>query len=213
MIPVFREYLALTNQLPLVGVGTIRVRNIAAQLDIAARVIASPRQEFYFEQSDQVDAQDFLNWLSSRDNLPVSVVHEQYAIVINHLNSQKVECDDLTWKGIGGWKRDADNTLRFTASNEPYTIAVPVRAEKVIRENTSHTVQVGEASIDSITMAKNLQQQKAKFTLKSGWGFLLFVAVIALSAWAMLTNKFTPAMLSNPAKVVPTETTPTYKVW
>ena len=62
-------------------------------------------------------------------------------------------------------------------------------------------------------VAKNLQQQKAKFTLKSGWGFLLFVAVIALSAWAMLTNKFTPAMLSNPAKVVPTETTPTYKVW
>ena len=70
MIPVFREYLALNDQLPLEGVGYIRVRRISAQLDIAARVITSPYQEFYFDDSSDVDANNFLSWLSSRDNLP-----------------------------------------------------------------------------------------------------------------------------------------------
>jgi len=59
LIPVFREYLALTDQLPLEGVGYIRVRRISAQLDIAARVITSPIQEFYFDETSDVDANSF----------------------------------------------------------------------------------------------------------------------------------------------------------
>jgi hypothetical protein len=88
-----------------------------------------------------------------------------------------------------------------------------VKAEKVIRENVAHAVQVGESSVDSITMAKNLQRQKGKFILKSGWGLFLFIAALGLFVWILLTGQLTPSMLSNPTKVVPTEATPTYRVW
>lgn len=117
------------------------------------------------------------------------------------------------WKGIGSWKRNADNSFHFSSTNESYTPLVAVKAEKVIRENVAHAVQVGESSVDSITMAKNLQRQKGKFILKSGWGLLLFIAVLALFVWILLTGQLTPSMLSNPTKVVPTEATPTYRVW
>ena len=213
MIPVFREYLTLTDQLPLDGIGTIRVRYVRAQLDVANRIIAPPHQEFYFDQTSSPKVQDFLNWLSSRDNLPVTVVQQQYSTVLGHLTSHQKEHDELMWKGIGSWKRNADNSLHFSSTNESYTPLVAVKAEKVIRENVAHAVQVGESSVDSITMAKNLQRQKGKFILKSGWGLLLFIAVLALFVWILLTGQLTPSMLSNPAKVVPTEATPTYRVW
>lgn len=213
MIPVFREYLTLTHQLPLDGIGTIRVRSVPAQLDIANRIIAPPHQEFYFDQTSSSKVQDFLNWLSSRDNLPVTVVQQQYATVLGHLTSHQKEHDELMWKGIGSWKRNADNSFHFSSTNESYTPLVAVKAEKVIRENVAHAVQVGESSVDSITMAKNLQRQKGKFNLKSGWGLLLFIAVLALFVWILLTGQLTPSMLSNPTKVVPTEATPTYRVW
>ncbi|MBM3411995.1 MAG: hypothetical protein FJY19_01225 [Bacteroidetes bacterium] len=213
MIPVFREYLALTHQLPLDGLGYIRVRNIPAQLDIAARVIASPRQEFYFESTNQVEAQDFLNWLSSRDNLPVSMVHQQYLTVLSHLNSHQSQNECLLWKGIGNWKLDTNRSLQFTATNECFTAPMTVIAEKVIRENVAHSVQVGESSIDSITMAKNLQQQKGKFMLKGGWLLLLFIVVGVVSTWILLSQQLTPAMFSNPAKVTPGQATPTYRSW
>ncbi len=213
MIPVFREYLTLTDQLPLDGIGTIRVRYVPAQLDVANRIIAPPHQEFYFDQTSSPKVQDFLNWLSSRDNLPVTVVQQQYSTVLGHLTSHQKEHDELMWKGIGSWKRNADNSFHFSSTNESYTPLVAVKAEKVIRENVAHAVQVGESSVDSITMAKNLQRQKGKFILKSGWGLLLFIAVLALFVWILLTGQLTPSMLSNPTKVVPTEATPTYRVW
>lgn len=213
MIPVFREYLTLTDQLPLDGIGTIRVRYVPAQLDVANRIIAPPHQEFYFDQTSSPKVQDFLNWLSSRDNLPVTVVQQQYSTVLGHLTSHQKEHDELMWKGIGSWKRNADNSFHFSSTNESYTPLVAVKAEKVIRENVAHAVQVGESSVDSITMAKNLQRQKGKFIMKSGWGLLLFIAVLALFVWILLTGQLTPSMLSNPTKVVPTEATPTYRVW
>lgn len=213
MIPVFREYLTLTEQLPLDGIGTIRVRNVPAQLDVANRIIAPPHQEFYFDQTSSPKVQDFLNWLSSRDNLPVTVVQQQYSTVLGHLTSHQKEHDELLWKGIGSWKRNADNSFHFSSTNESFTPLVAVKAEKVIRENVAHAVQVGESSVDSITMAKNLQRQKGKFILKSGWGLFLFIAALGLFVWILLTGQLTPSMLSNPTKVVPTEATPTYRVW
>jgi hypothetical protein len=213
LIPVFREYLVLTDQLPLDGFGTIRVRSVPAQLDVANRIIAPPHQEFYFDQTSSPKVQDFLNWLSSRDNLPVTVVQQQYSTVLGHLTSHQKEHDELMWKGIGSWKRNADNSFHFSSANESYIPLVAVKAEKVIRENVAHAVQVGESSVDSITMAKNLQRQKGKFNLKSSWGLLFFIAVLALFVWILLTGQLTPSMLSNTTKVVPTEASPTYRIW
>ena len=153
MIPVFREYLALNDQLPLEGVGYIRVRRISAQLDIAARVITSPCQEFYFDDSSDVDANNFLSWLSSRDNLPLAIVRQQYLAVLNHLVASRPTGELLAWKGIGNWERNASNTLQFTPERDSFADPCSVKAEKVIRENVSHVVQVGETAVDSITLS------------------------------------------------------------
>ena len=212
MIPVFREYLALNDQLPLEGVGYIRVRRISAQLDIAARVITSPYQEFYFDESSDVDANGFLGWLSSRDNLPLPIARQQYLTVLNHLVASRPTGELLAWKGIGNWERNASNTLQFTPERDSFADPCSVKAEKVIRENVSHVVQVGETAVDSITMANKLSQKKSKSLLKH-WllGPLFFLMVIALIVWALLVGSVTPAMFSNPAKVVPTNATPTYR--
>jgi hypothetical protein len=87
-----------------------------------------------------------------------------------------------------------------------------VKAEKVIRENVSHVVQVGETAVDSITMANKLSQKKNKSLLKH-WllGPLFFLMVITLIVWVLLVGSVTPAMFSNPAKVIPTNATPAYR--
>lgn len=213
MIPVFREYLALTNQLPLEGVGYVRLRRISAQLDVANRVITSPYQEFYFDHSGHVDANPFLNWLSTRDNLPISVARQQYLTVINHLVADRPAGELLEWRGIGTWKRDTSNKLQFNAEGDTFAAPPSVKAEKVIRENVSHAVQVGESSIDSITMAKNLNQRTSKSFLKSWWGALLFIVIMAILVLILVKGSITPSMFSNPAKVVPTEAASTYRTW
>jgi hypothetical protein len=212
LIPVFREYLALNDQLPLEGVGYIRVRRISAQLDIAARVITSPYHEFYFDDSSDVDANGFLGWLSSRDNLPLAIVRQQYLTVLNHLLASRPTGELLAWKGIGNWERNASNTLQFTPERDSFADPCSVKAEKVIRENVSHVVQVGETAVDSITMANKLSQKKNKSLLKH-WllGPLFFLMVITLIVWVLLVGSVTPAMFSNPAKVIPTNATPAYR--
>jgi hypothetical protein len=203
LIPFFIEYLSFSGELPLQGLGYLRVKKVSAKLDITTRLLTPPSQEYIFESSDIVDVEPFYSWLRLRRSTTSHNDESAYLQFVGDLN--KLSGTDLIeWKGIGIWRKEDNQKVVF----EPGKIKNQLKAlvaEKVIRSEAVHSIQVGELESDSVEMSKRLSQ-KAKRAIPLDWfGVFLLITVLALLSWVFLTGRVQPGSISNPGKIFPQE--------
>jgi hypothetical protein len=210
LIPYFIEYLAYASELPLKGVGVIRLNRTPATLDIAARAIQAPHYYYSFETNAAVEADSLIKWLALRKTVAPDAVVKIYDQLVNEVVQLKPDAM-LEWKGVGSWKKNHSAQLVFEPAALHRFQTVTIAAEKVIRSNASHAVQVGEVQSDSIEMAKLLSTKKKKLmpaSLFAGVGFVLFLGLLAgFLRW----SKLLPASFSNPVKIIPQTSTTQYR--
>ena len=203
MIPFFIEYLAFSGQLPLEGLVYLCVKKGSAQLDITTRLITPPVHTYFFESSDRVDASAFFSWLKLRKSMASQNDEPAYLQIVKELKQLR-GAESVEWKGIGVWRAGSDQKLFF----EPGAIKnqlKAVAAEKVIRSEAIHAIQVGELESDSAEMSKRLSQ-KTKRVLPLSWlGVFLFIAGLTLLGLIFLTGRIQPSSISNPGKILPQE--------
>ena len=203
MIPFFIEYLAFSGELPLQGLGYLRVKKGSAKLDITTRLLTPPSQEYIFESSDIVDVESFYSWLKLRRSTPSHNDESAYLQIINDLN--KLSGTDLIeWKGIGTWRKGDSQKVVFEPGKIKNQLKAVV-AEMVIRSEAVHSIQVGELVSDSVEMSKRLSQ-KTKRVIPLDWlGVFLLITVLAFLSWVFLSGRVQPGSISNPGKILPKE--------
>lgn len=203
MIPFFIEYLAFSGELPLQGLGYLRVKKGSAKLDITTRLLTPPSQDYIFESSDVVDIESFYSWLKLRRSIASQNDESAYLQIVKDLNTLN-GTESIEWRGVGIWRKGDDHKVVF----EPEKIKnqrKAVTAEKVIRSKAIHSIQVGELESDSAEMSKRLSQ-KAKRVVPWNWlGVFLLIAVLAILSWVFLTGRVQPGSISNPGKILPQE--------
>ena len=201
MIPFFIEYLAFSGELPLQGLGYLRVRRVSAKLDITTRLLTPPSQEVFFEASELVNTDAFFSWLKLRRSAASPNDESAYLQIVKELNKVSGNAS-IEWKGIGVWRVGSDHKIIF----EPGIIKNQLKAlvaEKIIRSEAVHSIQVGELESDSAEMSKRLSQ-KTKRVVPLNWlGILLLIAVLTIVGWVLLTGRVQPNSISNPGKISP----------
>ena len=201
MIPFFIEYLAFSGELPLQGLGYLRVRRVSAKLDITTRLLTPPSQEVFFEASELVNTDAFFSWLKLRRSAASPNDESAYLQIVKELIKVSGNAS-IEWKGIGVWRVGSDLKIIF----EPGIIKNQLNAlvaEKIIRSEAVHSIQVGGLESDSAEMSKRLSQ-KTKRVVPLNWlGILLLIAVLTIVSWVLLTGRVQPNTISNPGKISP----------
>ncbi len=137
MLNLLTKYLLQYRQVSIPSVGTVRLVQSPAQLNVADKVLHPP--SFAAElTADSSRVPDHQIWFLS------AALHQEKEAVLKSLQSLgeqmsgPVSGDGFDWKGIGLIKRNAAPvSLRLQAFT-------PVLAERVLRHDAEHSVLVGD---------------------------------------------------------------------
>lgn len=175
MLNLLTNYLLQYRSVNIPSVGTIKLVQQAAQLNIADKVILPPAFVAEIVQDKNIpDHQLF--FLSAALQQEKAAVLEQLQALGERLN-ERIKNGGYHWKGIG----------MIRESREPMKLALPalepVVAERVLRPGAEHNVLVGDQHLTS-TQLSALQEEVEEVAEKErsvfviiGW-VLLFLSIL-----------------------------------
>jgi nucleoid DNA-binding protein len=186
MLELLRRYLYLYKSISLNGFGTIMLDEIPARIDYPNKLLHPTQYKLQFQSTSNADDR-FSIWVSEQLNVSKEESAKQTANFISDLkhclNNQKV----VDWQGIGSFKNDENQVLRFTPSINIET-GDPVAAEKIIRRNAEHFIRVGEQEKTNTQMQELLfgTKKKVRFHWWHSAVILLVLGIVAILYFAYL---------------------------
>lgn len=211
MYEILYQYLIRHRKMPLAGIGTLQLERKAAQLNFAEKQAEPPSYSVQLLSADETPELDFYSWLGG-----VLQVSDREAIIRYNdfsfaLKKELREGSTIDWKGVGRFSQGLAGDIRFVAdaANSPEAI---VPAEKVIRDKSSHTVRVGEDERSSEEMEKLLSGETATRDYWWAWALVAGLLAVSFAGWHFSENGIGGGATANPAKLVPAESTVTYRL-
>lgn len=175
-------YLIQQKKLSIPGVGTLRLVQHPAQLNVAEKRIEPPSfsVEVGAEEEVSIHQLNFLNnTLGQKDEGSLQSLQSFGRAMHRQMNEGGFE-----WERIG----------TFSATLPAVSVAAlePVYAEKVIRQDVSHTMLVGERELTSAQVAdlKTKDKSGRKFVLSISIGWLLLLLSLVGIAFLLYSGRF-----------------------
>ncbi len=212
MLGLFYQYLIRNEKIVLPGLGTVAMQRLSSESDIAAHKISPPLYTFAWHQGNTTPPKRFFIWLAHRLN----IAEEEAAIqVTNFVADVKREINagkEIKWHGVGIIRRGFDSGIEFEPERRTLSFDEDVAAEKVIHENSRHTILVGDAekSSDQMNQILLLPTRKKIFTPYKV-AIVLLILSLLFSIWYVSQNGLNVQSVSGKAKIVPKEAPPSYK--
>lgn len=186
---VFKQltnYLLQYRQVCIPSVGTIRLVQQPAQLDVADKTITPPcyRTEISSEEAVPEHQLAFLS----------AALHEEKDRVLELLSAlgqrirEKMDGNGFDWKGVG-WMGSSGVSEAMTPS-----LLQPVRAERVLRSDPEHSVRVGDREMTSRQLSERREegeiapQKKRSVWMIAGW--VLLALAILFIVFMLYQGKF-----------------------
>mgnify|MGYP006278598621 FL=1 len=210
MIPLFIEYLAVAGKLPLEGLGYLKLNQTPAQMDITTRLLEGPKQEYVFESFPAAMATPFFSWLNGHSQGSIANGESAYQELVKNVKQLEVN-RTIEWKGIGIWRMNEAKNVEFEFNSLAFPPLKPIYAEKIVRNNAVHAIRVGELQSDSAEMTRRLAKKSTKFIPTHWLLFFLVLAIASVLSWYLVAGNMLPSSLSNPQKIVPSESTVQYR--
>lgn len=194
MHEIFIDFLAKNKSLPLPGIGQIEMVTEPAKLDFINKTIYPPKESAGFvpapadilssaetqETNKTVFQNNFLPFLAYRLNISESEAHKAFEQYLSQIKSSLEHQQSFTLPGIGILQKENDGLkLNNNFSSDKYF--EPLHVEQVIRENTSHTIRVGEDEKTSEQMQEFLNRTEKK---ENWWIAAIILAVLGIAAIA-----------------------------
>lgn len=174
------------RQVSIPSVGTIRLVQQPAQLDVADKIITPPSYTTALSSEESVSEHQ-LAFLSAALQEEKSRVMDRLSLLGQRLR-EKIDRNGFDWKGIG-W-------IGSSGEPEATTPAVlqPVRAERVLRPDAEHSVLIG----DQETTSRQLSERKEAGEVvvekeRSVWmivGWILLGLAILFIVFMLYQGKF-----------------------
>jgi hypothetical protein len=211
MLGLFYQYLIHHQRIVLPGLGVVLVQRKPAISDFADHVFIPPSYTFQLEQSHANPSPDFFKWVSVKLNIAeeeaAMQVNEYVAELKKEINAGK----EINWDGVGIIRRGLDSGIELAAVDKELIFEKKVFGEKVIHQDSSHTILVGDEERISTDMTDILGLPRpTRFTwvhaaLITGLLALIFIIIY------MTSNGWIPGSASNKNKITPKEPAGSYK--
>ncbi|NCU02970.1 MAG: hypothetical protein GXC73_03195 [Chitinophagaceae bacterium] len=186
MVEQVVHYLSFRKQISLQGIGTFSVEHLPARLDFPNRVLYAPEFVLHFSPLAKEHDEEFSQWLQSQLGIDAPTAKQTQLQFSENFQQSLAESGAATLQGIGVFTRDEQKNLQFSSLFETVS-STPVRAEKIIRKNTLHSVRVGEEEKTSEEMTELLTGTNRK-PLNLWWVLAVALFLSALIAILYFAN-------------------------
>jgi len=211
MLGLFYQYLIRHHRIVLPGLGTVVLQRKPAVSDFTEHIFLPPSYSFHWENGDTNPSEAFFIWLSHK----LDIAEEDAAIRVTNfvadLKRQMNAGKEIFWEGVGTIRRGTESAIEFEPIETELTFENKVHGEKVIHENSTHTLLVGDKEKTSVEMTEILHLPEAK---PFDWIRIAMIAAV-LSIIFMIAyiwkNGLNANSVSNQKKITPKEAPPTYQ--
>jgi len=191
VIEVITKYLLQYRKVAIPHIGSFEIRYQPAQLDVADKKMIAPVFVTEFSSTDTVNEHQY-NYITSSLHAERNTVSNDLARFGEQLK-EKIASTPVNFNGLGVLKKTGQRII-FEPQEIVFDGLQPVYASKVIRENASHTVLVGERERNSIEMAESLQatpDSKRSYLHLISW--ILLLLAIAAIIYILYEGSFQPS--------------------
>ena len=183
MDELISQFLFQYSRCPLPGVGTLYLSNKAAWLNTADQLIAAPAGVVNFS-SDSGDPAPLIRFISGMQSIDAGLAEKRLKDYCRQLSSLQ---DQQEWviAGAGRFLSDAEGVISFEPETLPDHFMPEVPVKRVIRNDASHNITVGDRETDSHMMTEMLKGKSKSPAFKKGEiaVLLLILFSVALIAY------------------------------
>ena len=152
------SYLFQNKTCPLPGLGTLSIINSAAQLDFTNKLIASPKTNIQFQQTES-DATGLVNYIAASTGSNNYEVTEAMDHFCDDLKNKVTKESGATLDQIGNLVVDGSGKLNFKQAELPTAFFQSVIAERVIHPQAEHQILVGDKETTNTVMTEFLTEK------------------------------------------------------
>lgn len=181
MTELLRRYFFTFQTVSLPNIGTLLAKPVSAVLDFPARALHAPKIETVLLPVDAIKLQTQVEWLASVQSISTADASEALHAFAQQILNTIEEKDEFLFEDICVLHTSPSGFV-CTSKLDTASLFPPQHAEKIIREQETHMVRVGETERSSTEMEAMLSETQQ--TQKDHWwvaGILLFV--LAIGAW------------------------------
>ncbi|MEO6819675.1 MAG: hypothetical protein ABI204_08110, partial [Ginsengibacter sp.] len=185
MLDSITSYLIQARECSLPGIGHFQIATQAATADIANKTMLPPYNEVLFQnQPKQEEDFGLIKYIASKKDIDEASAERKLKIFCISLNNNLSLGKIIDFPSLGSLQRD-DNGIAFFKSANNIQLAEPVVAERVIHENTSHAVLVGDKETTSDVQTRQLSTDiNVEVKTKNQWwkiaAMILFIIGIGI---------------------------------
>ena len=182
---LLHEYLVNHSSLHLPGIGNLQFAETTASLDIANKLLTPPLKTLQLDASGKMqDKHIQLGYMIKK--LGVSE-EEAYNILRQYSSKLQSTIDvsgDAIFAGIGNFEKTSSGII-FRQSSLLNQYLLPVSAERVVRADAQHVIQVGDTETTNTAMLEHYENEKAGGPKDYWWVWALIIAAVSagLIAW------------------------------
>lgn len=187
MLTTLTTYLLQHKQVTIPHIGSFIVKHQPATLEFASRLILPPAEEVVYDQNDTVTDQQKA-FLSEVMNISAGEVSQRLETLGRQLK-ESLARQSFEWRGIGRLEQQGMSGIVFNSLFQ--NKLKPVEAHKVMRENVSHSVTIGDKEMQLHEAAELLQEETPKSYLMVIVWILIALALLFIG-YLFYTKGFSP---------------------
>ncbi len=180
MYEVLNKYLYQHKSISIPGLGSLVAETIPAVSDFANKQLLPVQYKFRFDKYSDAPDRGFFVYLSMKNNIPDFEAIKIYNEFAFDLRNRIPSNEGAVWQGIGVFKKDFGGEIVFEPYASPYEFYAPVKAERIIRSDATHSILVGDKEKTNYEMTE-LLSDGTYVEKESWWIYALILAAIGLS--------------------------------
>jgi hypothetical protein len=209
VFPLLTKYLLQYKKVSIPNIGMFTIEHQPAELNFADRLILPPGYKVVFANHESVD-DDLLSYIGTNSQMDESTARQKLEHFGTALKNKLREAP-FEWNGIG--KLEYTNGVVFHP-NKIETALQPVPANRIIRENTQHTVLVGEQELQSTAIEQSRLERvevKRKISVPLLIGVVLLALALAFLGYHFYTHQNIKSSTGLKTEIKQTSPASTYK--
>ena len=195
---ILYEYLLLFRQISLPGIGSISIKKETGNYDFGDKQITSPVYSFIFDQGNDQPSKKLFAWLANSLGITEWDAIRSVNDFAYSIKQSISETGQMNWNNVGLFKRNLSDKYHLESS-VIYLPGVlePVKAEKVIRNQSEHTILVGEQERSAMEMEKFYITDEPKRDYS--WVIAIVITIVSLMfiGWHFSEKGFKPSSAGN----------------
>lgn len=176
---ILNRYLFQHKSISIPGLGSLYLEGVPAMTDFANKRLFPPQSRLRFDKYFDAPEREFFSYLAHHKKVADYEAIKWYNEFAYDLRASIRSNEQAVWEGIGTFKKDVNGEILFEPFAGKYKLLQPVAAERVIRTDATHALQVGDRERTSNEMTA-LLGERVHVEKESWWLYALIIAAVSL---------------------------------